>query len=151
MKKTSNTNLQLGFEVEQKKDFLQSIGRQKRDKQAFLDKKPKTNDFTKSVVDLLTLKGFKVWRNNNGAVYDVKKKCFRKNSVAQLGVSDVIGYQKKTGRAIFVEIKTGSDSLSDEQREFLIEALNNGCIAFECRHIDDVTRRLRQYDPQGGH
>lgn len=109
-----------------------------------------TNKFTKACIQLLTFKGFEVWRNNNVAVYDKTIGGFRKNST-KLGVPDIIGYQKKTGRAIYVEVKTGSDRLSDEQRAFLINALQNGCIAFECRTIDDITKRLKQYDPQGNH
>lgn len=109
-----------------------------------------TNKLTKGAIQLLTFKGFEVWRNNNAAVYDRKIGGFRRNST-KLGVPDIIGFQKKTGRAIYVEIKTGSDRLSDEQRAFLINALENGCIAFECRSIDDITRRLKQYDPTGNH
>lgn len=113
--------------------------------------KQDTNKFTHAVIKLLVLNGFKVWRNNNGAVWDAKIGRYRKNGQTLLGVPDIIGFQKKTGRAIYVEIKTGSDKLSDEQRSFLIEALENGCIAFECRQIEDVERRLQQYDPAGNH
>lgn len=102
----------------------------------------KANDLTKSAIELLTLHGFIVWRNNNGAVYDSKIQRFRKNPQTKLGVPDIIGFQKKTGRAIYVEVKAGADKLSDEQRQFLLEAIANGCIAFECKCIDDVIRRL---------
>lgn len=112
--------------------------------------KTDTNKLTKAAIQLLTFRGFTVWRNNNVAVYDRNIGGFRRNST-KLGVSDIIGYQKKTGRAIYVEIKTGKDKLSDEQRAFLIDALKNGCIAFECRCIEDITRRLKQYDPNGNY
>lgn len=111
-----------------------------------LNKKGETNKLTQSVIKLLSREGFVVWRNNNGAVYDVTRRCFRANSTSKLGVPDIIGYQKLTGRGIYVEIKTGYDRLSDEQRAFLKEALENGCIAFECRTIDDVPRRLKLYN-----
>lgn len=106
----------------------------------------KANDLTKSAIELLTLRGFIVWRNNNGAVYDSKIQRFRKNPQTKLGVPDIVGYEKKTGRAIYVEIKVGADKLSDEQRQFLLEAIANGCIAFECKHIDDVIRRLKMIE-----
>lgn len=109
-----------------------------------------TNKLTKAAIQLLTFRGFIVWRNNNVAVYDRKIGGFRSNST-KLGVPDIIGYQRKTGRAIYVEIKTGKDRLTDEQRAFLIEALKNGCIAFECRSVEDITRRLKQYDPNGNY
>lgn len=105
--------------------------------------KPQTaNDLTKQAIELLSLHGFIVWRNNNGAVYDLKQKRFRKNPQTKLGVPDIVGYQKKTGRAIYVEVKVGYDKLSDEQRQFLLEAIENGCIAFECKCVDDVIRKL---------
>lgn len=110
------------------------------------NKKGETNKLTQTVIKSLTKEGFIVWRNNNGAVYDVRRRCFRANSTSKLGVPDIIGYQKRTGRSIYVEIKTGYDKLSDEQRAFLKEALENGCIAFECRVIEDVKRRLEQYN-----
>lgn len=110
--------------------------------------KQDTNNFTKKVVDLLTILGFVVWRNNNAGVYDVRRKSFRAGSVGRKGVPDIIGYQKKTGRGIYVEIKTGSDKLSPEQKHFLIEALQNNCIAFECRSMSDLSTRLQMYDPE---
>lgn len=110
-------------------------------------KAPQTaNELTKSAIQLLTLEGFKVWRNNNGAVYDKKIGRFRKNAQAMLGVPDIIGYKKKTGTSIYVEIKVGADKLSNEQKSFLTDAITNGCIAFECRSIDDLIRRLKQYN-----
>lgn len=130
--------------------YIQTVGRQKRVKKDKPLAKNDTNGLTKAVEKLLNMKGFNVWRNNNTAVYDSKIHRFRKMSTRK-GISDIIGHHKKTGRAIYVEIKTGSDKLSDDQRTFLIEALQNGCIAFECREIDDVIRRLKQYDPDGGH
>jgi hypothetical protein len=145
--------LELGLELDPPiilPKHIQLVGRGKRVKKAKPIAKNDTNGLTKAVVTLLGLKGFNVWRNNNTAVYDPTRKRFRRMST-RAGVSDIIGHHKKTGRAIYVEIKTGSDKLSDEQRAFLIEALQNGCIAFECREIDDVTRRLKQYDPNGNH
>lgn len=150
MSETKNKTLQLGFEVETKPEFLQSVGRQKRVNEKKIKAPQTANDLTKAAVKLLGLRGFVVWRNNNTAVYDPKIRRFRRMSTRK-GVSDITGYQKKTGRAIYVEVKVGADKLSDEQREFLIEALTNGCIAFECKQIDDITRRLQQYDPLGGH
>lgn len=141
---------ELLFNVEPEPKYIQTVGRHNRIKKVKTLDKNDTNGLTKAAVSLLLLKGFNVWRNNNTAVFDAKIGRFRKMSTRK-GISDIVGHHKKTGRAIYVEIKTGSDKLSDDQRAFLIEALNNGCIAFECREIDDVTRRLRQYDPLGGH
>lgn len=114
---------------------------------SMLKKKPvikqDTNKLTKEVIRLLQLEGFTVWRNNNAGVYDKSFGGFRKNSAVK-GISDIVGYQRKTGRALYCEIKTGSDKLSPEQRTFLCEAIDNGCIAFECRSIDDVLKQIKK-------
>jgi len=41
--------------------------------------KTQTNNLTNSCLRFLNVMGYKAWRNNNGAVYDVKAKSFRKN------------------------------------------------------------------------
>ncbi len=105
--------------------------------------KQDTNKLTKEVIRLLGLEGITAWRNNNGGVYDAKFGGYRQNSTIK-GISDIIGYQRSTGRAVFVEIKTGTDKLSPEQRTFLCEAIDQGCIAFECRGIDDVIKQMKK-------
>jgi hypothetical protein len=82
--------------------------------------------------------GYKAWRNNNGAVYDVKAKSFRKNPNTLLGVPDIIGFNKTTGKFIGVEIKAGKDVLSNEQKEFKRIALESGCICLVVKTIDDL-------------
>lgn len=99
--------------------------------------KMSANTLTKHVIKLLDLKGFNVWRQNNGAVYDEKKKCFRKNS-ATPGISDIIGYHRKTGQFIACEIKAGKDKLSEDQRLFLERVNRSGGIGIEVRRIEDL-------------
>ena len=60
-----------------------------------------TNELTQSVIKYMTVRGFKVWRQNNGGVYDPTKRVFRKNSSTP-GISDVIGFRKKD--ALFVAL-----------------------------------------------
>jgi len=45
------------------------------------------------------------------------------------GVSDICGVHKKTGRALFVEIKCGKDRESPYQKNFRIRMVRNGAIA----------------------
>lgn len=99
-----------------------------------------TNELTKACIDYLTLKGYKVWRNNNGAVYDPTNKCFRKNKNKLLGVPDIIGFNKKTGIFIGVEIKVGKDKLSPEQILFIEEANKSNCICLVVKEIEDLTK-----------
>lgn len=98
----------------------------------------RTNSLTHSVIMMLSYSGFKVWRNNNGAVYDPKRGVYRKNRSALHGIPDILGYHKKTGRMIAIEIKTGKDKLSPAQKIFLDELNDAGGIALEVRNITDL-------------
>lgn len=96
-----------------------------------------TNGLTKQTLRILDLAGFKVWRQNNAAVYDATKGIYRRGS-ATPGISDIIGFHRKTGQFIAVEIKTGKDRLSDEQRNFLSDVEKAGGVAFVVKTFDDV-------------
>ena len=104
----------------------------------------RTNEVTKNIIRFLNYSGFKAWRNNNGAVYSVKRKTFLKNPLHQLGVPDVIGFRLSDGKALFVEIKTGRDKLSDDQIRFLEIAKKAGCIAFKASNSHEVLTELKK-------
>lgn len=95
------------------------------------------NDLTDAIITYLNLSGHFVWRQNNGGVYDPKKKIFRKNPNHKKGVPDVCGVHKK-GYALCVEVKAGNDRLSDEQKIFGIEVLKRGAIWIVAHSLDDV-------------
>lgn len=84
-----------------------------------------------------------MWRQNNGGVYDPTIKKFRKNSSTP-GISDIIGFHKKTGRFIACEIKAGKDRLSDEQIEFLKNVNDAGGVGMVVRTIDDLEKFLKE-------
>ena len=101
-----------------------------------------TNATTKAIIRYLLLTGkYKAWRNNNGAIFDRKRNCFRKNPSALLGIADICGYRKSDGKAIYVEIKTGKDKLSPEQILFLEDARKANCIVFEVKDFDDFQKQ----------
>lgn len=101
------------------------------------------NSLKKSILKVLNLCGYKAWRQNNGAVYDAKKKVFRRNS-SFAGVPDVIGFCKRTGVFIAVEIKAGKDRLSDAQEDFLNEASASGCLTFIISSSSDIERMQKE-------
>lgn len=104
----------------------------------------KANDVTNAVVKMLNLKGFVAWRQNNGGVYDVKLGSFRKKGKSEMqGVSDIIGYCKKTGKFMAIEVKIGKDTLSVEQRMFLEDVNKAGGIGLVVKSTDDF---LAQYE-----
>ena len=69
------------------------------------------------------------WRQNNGAVYDVKRQIYRKNPFHKKGIPDVIGFHKKTGQFVAVEVKAKGDKLSINQERFLEDLKQAGGIA----------------------
>jgi len=95
------------------------------------------NALTRHALRVLDLKGFHVWRQNNGAVYDPVKKVFRRNSSTP-GISDIIGFHRKTGQFIACEIKAGKDKLSPEQEVFLAGVKRAGGVALVIRAIGEL-------------
>jgi hypothetical protein len=95
------------------------------------------NQLTVQTLKALSLNGYHVWRQNNGGVYDPVKKVFRRNSSTP-GVSDIIGFHKKTGVFVAVEIKAGKDKLSPYQERFLADVKKAGGVAMVVRNMDDV-------------
>lgn len=98
----------------------------------------RTNSLTQAVLHLVNASGFKAWRNGNHAVYSVSRRAFMKNPTRLLGVPDITGYRKKDGKALYIEIKTGRDKLSEEQIKFLEQARRGNCIAFVVESITQV-------------
>lgn len=64
------------------------------------------------------------WRNNN---ITVKGRKF----TGRKGVSDIIGFQRKTGKVLFAEVKAKGDKFSADQIELLTNIHNNGGLALQ--------------------
>ena len=102
------------------------------------------NALTKAIIQLLTLHGFHAWRQNNAAVYDPTRQVFRSGSSTR-GISDVLGYHKRTSRMAAVEVKVGADKLSPEQTAFLAGVKAAGGFACEARELAQVEKELKEY------
>ena len=102
-------------------------------------KSPKltANNLTKQALKVFDLCGYECWRQNNNAVWDAKKRIFRVNSVKR-GVSDIIGYHRKTGVFLAAEVKAGKDKLSAEQVVFLTSVSRAGGVGLTIRSIEDL-------------
>jgi hypothetical protein len=87
-----------------------------------------TNKLTQWAIDVLSADGSQVWRNNNLAVKGRK-------FIGRKGVPDIVGYDK-TGIAIYCEVKSGNDKLSEEQITFMTHATSMGCQAWIATDID---------------
>lgn len=135
-------------------------------------KQGSANELTKSIITWLQWNGYSAWRNNTMGVFDSKlavqlildlvkvciklrklpnkkeiqavlKRCYRK-SHERKGVSDVLGFNKKTGRFIAVEVKFGRDRLSPQQEAFLNEVRKAGGIAIEARDMDGFLSEIER-------
>ena len=106
--------------------------------------KVSANALTKSALTVLRLNGFHCWRQNNGGVYDPIKKVFRKNSSTP-GISDIIGYNIKTGKFLACEIKVGKDKCSQHQTEFLNGVQQSGGYSCVISHIDELISYIKKF------
>ena len=79
----------------------------------------KAGEITSAIIAYLTKHGFKVWRQNTSGIYDPQTGCWRKNPQGCNGVPDIIGFRKRDGLFIGIEVKTGRDRLRPEQKQFL--------------------------------
>lgn len=78
-------------------------------------------EISKKAMEILTLRGCEVWRTNNIAVKGRK-------FIGRKGVSDITGYVKATGVAVYVEVKKIGDTLKDDQVFFLTMARKAGAM-----------------------
>lgn len=80
-----------------------------------------SSDITKDALLILKARNIECWRQNNLTVR-------KRKGIVHKGVSDIVGYNKSTGQALFVEVKKIGDVLSDEQILFLSKAYTAKCI-----------------------
>ena len=77
---------------------------------------------------MLTIWGGHVWRQNN---HPTRGRKF----IGMKGMPDIIGYNLN-GTAIWCEVKTEGDRLSQDQIDFMNRAAANGCKVYLCT-VDD--------------
>lgn len=99
-----------------------------------------SSQITKAAIAMLNAKGYYVWRQNQ---IRVPGRAF----IGEMGLSDVIGFCKTTGKAVFCEVKTLSDKFSPYQITFLNRALKNGCLVFISTESNNKVI-LKEYESQ---
>lgn len=100
------------------------------------------NDLTKTIIwDMYHVRGGVAYRINNGAIYDVKRKVYRKG-VQRKGVPDIIGIID--GRFYGIEVKIGKDRQSADQKEIEREIKEAGGVYFIAKSYDDYLEKLKQ-------
>lgn len=93
------------------------------------------NEVQKSIKEYLELRGFSVYRVNNGGVWNQKRKCYIYHGTP--GVCDLIA-MKPGEQILFIECKAKGKA-SDKQLEF-IELVNNskgarGFVGLSASHV----------------
>lgn len=91
---------------------------------------------TDKAIKELSWSGCEVWRNNNIAIRGRK-------FIGRKGVPDIVGFHKIHGTAVYCEVKTESDRLSEEQIAFMDAAKAAGCIVLMA--VDDNGYQLIEY------
>ena len=98
------------------------------------------NDLTKTIIfDMYHVREGSAYRINNGAVYDQKRKVFRKG-VQRKGIPDIIGIIN--GRFIGIEVKIGKDRQSADQKEIEKEINDVGGVYFIAKSYDDYLEKI---------
>jgi hypothetical protein len=87
------------------------------------------SQITKHALEILNAWGYYVWRNNNLSVPGRK-------FIGEKGVSDIIGYHKQTGQAVYCEVKTINDKFSKEQMLFMSRAKAAGSLCIVAHQVD---------------
>jgi len=101
-----------------------------------------TNNLTQAIIKMLSLYGYLAWRNNNAPIYDIRRKVYRSNNTLK-GIADVLGLSP-AGRFIAVEVKTGKDRQSKEQKEFQNDVIRRGGIYIVAHTVDDIMHLIEK-------
>ncbi len=81
-----------------------------------------------------------IFRMNVGTGYTVDGRYF--NTGVPKGFSDLFGFRKSDGRAIFIEVKTAKGKPSAEQVKFLETMRKYGAISGICRSAEDAVNLI---------
>ncbi len=71
------------------------------------------------------------------------------------GFSDLFGFRKSDGRAVFIEVKKADGQVSPEQKNFLEQMRSNGAVAGVCRSPEEALKMIgaieneQYYDTSG--
>lgn len=101
------------------------------------------SDLVRDIINLLNLHGCVAVRFNNQPTMQVSNGKFvgYRKLANRRGISDVVAVAPN-GRSIWIEVKTATGRLSDEQRLFLDDVHRCGSVAMVARSIDDVVAMI---------
>lgn len=77
-----------------------------------------------------------IFRMNVGAAYTADGRYFQTGVPA--GFSDLFGFRKSDGRAVFIEVKTSKGRASEAQKHFIKQMNDSGAVAGICRSPEEA-------------
>lgn len=83
-----------------------------------------------------------IFRANVGQGYTKDGRFF--STGLPVGFSDLFGFRRSDGRAVFIEVKTMSGRASNEQKHFLAEMRKAGAIAGICRSPEEAIKLIQE-------
>ena len=103
----------------------------------------KETEVQAAIMRYLKLKGYDVWRHNQGGI-PTGRGGFRAFN-GRKGLPDIMGFMPlgKLGKPqmLFIEVKTPKGRVSPEQAAFIQTATDHGHLAFVARSVKDVIDR----------
>lgn len=88
----------------------------------------------------LSAQGHRIFRANVGKMRLYDGRWF--DTGLPPGFSDLFGHRAGDGRAFYIEVKAGRDTLKPHQRDFLAAMQASGALAGVARSVDDAVRIL---------
>jgi hypothetical protein len=111
--------------------------------------KQSERDITYLLIDYLNAKGFIVWRHNVSSTdYQRKDGSTGRMLFGKKGDSDIMGFQKKTGRFICVEVKKPGYRVGDitmEQAKFISMVNYFGAIGIVASSVEELEEGLKEF------
>jgi hypothetical protein len=102
-----------------------------------------TNGLTKCIIDYINLQDdATAWRVNNVGIFDTKTQRHRKAATIK-GIADITAI--RNGTTYQIEIKTGKDKMSDDQKKFAERVIKSGANYFVIKSFDDF---IEQWNSQ---
>ena len=85
---------------------------------------------TGAILGYLDAHGFSAWAQPNRGEYDPKTGRWRPHPNARRGIPDILGFRRRDGKFLGVEVKAGTDRVRPDQTKFLNELKAAGGLAF---------------------
>ncbi len=98
---------------------------------------PTADEITAAILAYLDHHGYCAWRQPNRGEYDPTTGKWRRHPNARRGVPDIIGFRRRDGIFIGVEVKAGSDRLRPEQKQFLDQLKAAGGLPFIAHSFEE--------------